>query len=884
MKNFSNVAVLFLLVCMSPQSLNAQKLLWTSEYGGDNSNGAIISYDLATGSIETPVSLDGNPLYGFNLVYDIPIGNYDYDMTGGLTLGTDGNYYGVNTLGSGTMIGANFGDDPGGRGFFYRYVKSTGKIEVLHSFVGKQEWEETILMPSGAFANDLAVPAYTVLETSPGVFYGVATEGGVSGDGGVWKYDVNTKTYSVVGSFNDPSNDVGYEPITTLIKGDGNNIYGLNKVKSGFGAEGNLYKIDTSTDQLSFVSALNAAGWVMAHPHGQMVYNASENTIYGTKDQFDNINPWGGGVWSYDLTTGTQTNEWTILFSQLSTLGSLATGIVQGNDGFYYITTRSGGANGEGTIIKYTPSGGAYVKIFDFPAGFQASGTGMQANGTKIFGTCLWTQTDQMVWSYDYFNNSFQVHLNASATDPNHPGYSVEYGIIIENGNIIGKTRNGYRGAGAIFSHNINSGQNSILLNAASREGRCIIGELTQLSDSTFIGYVGEGGPNYSTDTTMQYEHGGIAIFNVVSGETQFINDPFPAFTFEEFAKGSWMNRPLIGSDGNIYYSKYSTNGFNQGLSVARHDLVNPCNSLFGYNILESNTTPGLFELPGGRFIMAHDDEVYEYDYINSTLLNIHTTGHTWEQHGRMNHNVMLASDGKIYGLTQPSQSGTLPGYNRGVLFSLDTTSFNLTVEHVFDSLVRNVNAGLTEYNGKLYGSTNFLGANNEGFLFSYEISTGTFATEHSFDRDTDGAGFSARWTLFNGKLYSTSRTGGQNGYGTLVEFDPSTGSLTVLEHLTMENGRSFRGTPVVWDDTWLGLEDLSDDKNIQVYPNPSTGTFTIAGANVEGVIILSVDGKTIPYSLDGNLVKMDEAPSGVYFLNITDVHGNTYSKKVIKE
>ena len=29
--------------------------------------------------------------------------------------------------------------------------------------------------------------------------------------------------------------------------------------------EGYLYKIDTSTDQLSYVDALNAAGWVMAH-------------------------------------------------------------------------------------------------------------------------------------------------------------------------------------------------------------------------------------------------------------------------------------------------------------------------------------------------------------------------------------------------------------------------------------------------------------------------------------------------------------------------------------------------------------------------------------------------------------------------------------------
>lgn len=64
----------------------SQKLLFTSEYGGDNSNGAIVSYDLSNNSTSTQLSLKGNPFYGINIFREIPVGDTDY--TAGLTLGT----------------------------------------------------------------------------------------------------------------------------------------------------------------------------------------------------------------------------------------------------------------------------------------------------------------------------------------------------------------------------------------------------------------------------------------------------------------------------------------------------------------------------------------------------------------------------------------------------------------------------------------------------------------------------------------------------------------------------------------------------------------------------------------------------------------------------
>ena len=878
--------LLFILLISLLTKGFSQKLLFTSEFGGDNSNGSIVSYDLNSNTTSNQLSLEGNPLYGFNLLLETAFGTDEYN--GGLTLGSDGKYYGVNTSTSGNRSAAYY-PARRSRGAFYSYDPTTGKVDVLHSFIGNQEWHSDLLVPSDAFDNDLNAPGYTALEASPGVFYGIALMGGVANRGGIWKFDTNTGEYKMIGSFKDPLNDVGHLPITALIKGDGNNIYGLCRKNSNAtnNEEGYLYKIDTSTDQLSYVDALNAAGWVMAHAHGQMVYNPSINTIYGTKDRFNATSNWGGGVWSYNLTTNTQVNEWSILFTELAILGSEPAGIVQANDAKMYVTTRFGGAHNTGTIIQYNTGTGAYLKVFDFPVGFAfASGTGMQVSGSKIFGTCSFSTDATQMWSYDYTTNIFEIILTGDETDPTKPGYNTEFGILVDNGNIIGSTRNGSEGgAGAIFSHNIATGQNTILKSHGSREGRTIIGELTQLNETTFIGYIGKGGPNTAGNPVAQNEHGSLALFNVVTGTVQYLEDPFAAHLNDEYAQSQWMNRPLLASNGNVYYTTYSTNGPFNDLSLMEHDLTNPAQRIHDYtsSITEIKVTPGVIELPSQKIVMAAVNNVEVYD-LNTATLTSFTNTHSTNQYGHMTDNIMLASNGRIYGMTDASVLGTGAGENRAVIYSLDTTTFTFQVEHIFESDVRTTNSILTEYNGKLYGSTNFLGSNNHGHLFSYDMTTNVYSIEYSFDRDQDGGGFSAGWTLYNDKLYSTSRTGGMNGYGTLVVFDLTNSTLSVLEHLTMENGRSFRGTPIVWDDSALGVNDLNSDSfSINVYPNPVKRTVTVDVENVSLIEIYSLTGQLVKSIKNSKTVNVEDINTGILIIKVYNDKG-IYSSKFIKE
>ena len=861
----------------------SQKLLFTSEFGGDNSNGAIVSYDLNNNTTSNQLSLAGNPFYGYNIFREVAFGDPLY--TGGLTLGSDGKYYGINTAAGGTRS-STLTPPKRPRGIFYSYDPATGNYEVLHSFIGHQEWHSTLLTKSDAFNNDLSHPVYTVLETSPGVFYGIALAGGVAYEGGIWKYDINTNQYSVIGSFKDPINDVGHNPVTALIKGDGNNIYGLCLNNSSNNSEGYLYKINTSTDVLSYVDDLLAAGWAMEHPYGQMVYNSSTNKIYGTKDLFSSTSSYGGGVWSYNLTTSTVTSEWGIFIGDVSVLGSNATGIVQGNDAKMYVTTRAGGANGTGTIIKYNPSDQSYLKVFDFPSGMTpVSGTGMIVSGSKIFGTCSYNSSDIQAWSYDYTNETFQTLFTGTESDPLSPGYHIEYGIINDNGNIIGTTRNGSEGgAGALFSHNLSSGLTSILQSHASREGRNIMGELTQLNDSTFIGYIGKGGPNTITGgaSIALDEQGSLALFNVVSGSVQHLTSP-ATYGEDKYAQTQWMNSALLASNGKIYYSHASLSGATSNLQQLReHDLTNGSVPVKTYNCPEIIVTPAPIEIPNQKIVMAAVNNVYVYD-LNTAVTTEFNNTHSYQQYGHMNDNIILASNGKIYGMTDASALGVGTGTNRSVIYSLDTINFTFQVEHVFDSLVRTTNSQLTEYNDKLYGSTNFLGANNQGHLFSYDMTTQAYTVEYSFDYDQDGGGFSAGWTIYNDKLYSTSRTGGANGYGTLVEFDLTNSTLNVLEHLTMENGRSFRGTPILWDDTVLGIGEIINNSNIQIFPNPARTVLNVELENVSLIEIYSTTGQLVKRIKNSNTINVEDISSGVLIIKVYNDKG-IYSSRFIKE
>lgn len=775
MKKFTLISsMLFLSVLTYGQSI-----LFTSEFGGENNNGAIMDYDLTTGQLSTFKSLGGNFQYGLNFLINNGIEASKYSA--GLTLGQDGYYYGINEFASGIFNGAG-----SNRGVFYRMDPVTNETELLYAFTGPGAFEEGYKYVQEAYNKELGFPSFNVIETSPGVFWGLATKGGAYDLGGIWKFDMNTNTYSKIGEFD--YNTIGHDPLCPMIIGPNNNLYGLLR-KKGTNEVGFVYRVNTTTNVLELIGDLDAgAGWAITAPMGNIVYLPGSNKIYGVKNHFSG-STYGGGVFSYDLGTNQATNETFIEHGEITILGSHPRGMLLANDGKMYFVCDDGGAHNYGTLVQYTPGVNTMVKMKDFYN--EPSGTGFLTIGPKIYGVYegphVSTGIGYAMWSFDVTSYNLQ---NIIPVSDSVPGYMMKLFTAYDNGKIIGHFMNGGPyDAGSIFEYDISLGQTSVIQENASPEGRSIIGELCKVNDSVLIGFTGMGGNGY---ISQHSELGNLIKLNIHTGNIEKLYGWSPYDINDHTLKSS---RPIYASNGKLYYSYYYDGWHGNRYRFAEYNFnTNQRIDLLGMTGYD-NPISGPLEY-NNSIVLAWSDSVFVYD-LNQQSFTLRKYSHNLDLFGGMKGNIMLASDGRIYGTTKAKHATPTTGHD-AVIYSLDVTNFDFQVEHTFDNVVRNTNIGLTELNGKLWGSTNFGGANNEGYLFSFEISSNTFTNEHSFSASVDGGGFEAEWTPINGKLYSTSYTGGPNGFGTLVEFNPSTSQFTVLENLTIDNGRSFRGTPIV--------------------------------------------------------------------------------------
>jgi uncharacterized repeat protein (TIGR03803 family) len=243
----------------------------TTQAGGANGTGTIF--------LVTPSGVFSN-VYSFS---DASTGaNADGATPNGLTLGSDGNFYGTTQTG-----GAN------DAGTFFQWT-TAGVLTPLYSF--------------GATTNDAAWPQAALVQGPNGNFYGTSAYGGSNSSGTVFEISTNgaeTVFYTFSGG-----NDGGL-PNTALVLGTDGNFYGTTSAE-GVNNDGTLFKITPAgvfTSLYSF-AALNAN---------------SENPI--------GANP--------------------------------SAALAVGRDGCLYGGCLAGGANGTGTIFRYTNA--AFVPLYQPP-------------------------------------------------------------------------------------------------------------------------------------------------------------------------------------------------------------------------------------------------------------------------------------------------------------------------------------------------------------------------------------------------------------------------------------------------------------------------------------------------------------------------------------
>ena len=106
-------------------------------------------------------------------------------------------------------------------------------------------------------------------------------------------------------------------------------------------------------------------------------------------------------------------------------------------------------------------------------------------------------------------------------------------------------------------------------------------------------------------------------------------------------------------------------------------------------------------------------------------------------------------------------------------------------------------------------------------------------------------------------------------------------GKGQVFTEIVLESSDETLIWSVSIDDELLNITELSAEAKL--YPNPTTGQFTVEGANVAKVEVYNLVGQKVHYA-EGKIINIDAADwnKGIYLVNIIEENGAVATKKLV--
>jgi uncharacterized repeat protein (TIGR03803 family) len=452
-----------------------------------------------------------------------------------------------------------------------------------------------------------------------------------------------------------------------------------------------------------------------------------------------------------------------------------------------------------------------------------------------------------------------------------------------------------------VYDFNENNGSSPMgsVIQAANGKvyGTCVNGG----ADSSCVIYCFDPATNTYTDLwNFDIIHGDFPMSGMIQGPNGILYGAGSAGGLDSTAGSQ-------GGAGVIYSFDPATNTYTE--LYALNDSVGyaPC----GSPLLASDGK--LYGLTSG-FDFYYDSmmgfgSIYSYDINAGIYTNLHNFAGVTDGFG---FGSLIERSGIFYGMTsgKPQYAPEImeeafnfilnpyAAVNQGNLFSYNPATQTYTSLYNFDSVSGGAPYGSLFYanDGKLYGTTSAGGINNLGVIFSFDITTSTYAKMFDFDNTHGAAPMGDLMQSTDGNLYGTTSAGGAYGSGVVFRFDPVGLSCTVMNNFDGVSGSAPLSGALTWINTKAATGILTPVSNLalSVYPVPAHDYITVSIPSATGespVFILSdLDGRTVwgpaAPAATGNgefRLNLDMLESGVYLLRAT-TGDNVITKKIVRE
>ncbi len=334
--------------------------------------------------------------------------------------------------------------------------------------------------------------SFSVYSQAPGLIYGI-TNVSYTGGGTLFYYDPLTGKNKLLLNFN-PS--AGSQPYGSLVQALNGNLYALTSVNPSLGT---LFYYNPATGKDS--ASVSFTGPNGSTPYGSLI-QAHDSLLYGLTSQGGASGT--GVLFSFNTYTGKDSTR----FSFSGAMGASPTGtLLQVSDSLFYGMTYGGGTNNYGVLFKFDPRTNIETVLVNFNntnGAHPIFGSLVQDTNGLLYGLANagGTWNGGVLFSYNIATGKDSVCYNFSSVSGDNP-----YGSLIHDskGLLYGMTSaGGPLGNGDIFLFNPVSGKDSILFNFSAASGNAPEGDLLLGSGGILYGMTKNGG-TYNLGTLFSF-------------------------------------------------------------------------------------------------------------------------------------------------------------------------------------------------------------------------------------------------------------------------------------------------------------------------------------------------------------------------------------------